>query len=85
MNLLLILSLSVAGILLLGAPLYFAFRNAAEGYQDASGFHLGVEPKPVELPVLAMPVATTSPIIPIVRKTVGGAGARKELVSAGSV
>jgi len=56
MNTVLILSLSAAGVLvLLGAPLYFAFRNSAVGYQDAEGFHLGIEPKPVEAPLLEMP------------------------------
>ncbi len=83
MNLLLIVSLSALGIVVLGAPLYFALRNAAEGYQDAEGFHLGVEPKPAELPVLALPGVTataTGAIAP--RKTVSETTDRKELVAA---
>lgn len=86
MNLFLILSLSAAGLVVLGAPLYFAFRSAAEGYQDADGFHLGVEPKPVELPVMAMPLPTASAAAPIVvRKAVSEPTAHKELVDAGSI
>lgn len=68
MTTLLILGLSTVGVVvLLGAPVWFAYRNAAEGYQDAEGFHLGVQPPPAEAPLLEMPVQANA----------GEAGARK--------
>jgi hypothetical protein len=57
MTTLLIIGLSTIGAaVLLGAPIWFAFKNAAEGYQDAEGFHLGIEPPPAEAPLLEVPV-----------------------------
>jgi len=38
----------VATVSVLGAPLYLAFKNAAVGYEDEHGFHLGEQPAPVD-------------------------------------
>ncbi|MBP7143150.1 MAG: hypothetical protein KBA71_14670 [Opitutaceae bacterium] len=85
MTTLLILGLSTAGVVvLLGAPVWFAFRNAAVGYQDAEGFHLGVEPAPAEAPLLELPVQTKAAEAGA-KKSPSMASDRNSLVVAGDI
>lgn len=48
MTTLLFVSLGLCTLALIGgAPVYLAFKNAATGYEDDQGFHLGVQSAPV--------------------------------------